>query len=251
MAKPKVVIIDGDILCYKTCVWWEKKFEGITDDSLKEHVERCVVDMANTWLKHVEEEQYDEVRIAISGKDNFRKIINPNYKAQRKDYGKPLYIPECEEVLLNKFGGMRVEHLEADDLLSIWQRDPSIDTIMISEDKDLLQCGGKFIQCYRSLNKKPEYYENNNPLELERIMYTQWLVGDRTDNLMGCPNVGPVKAERALRDASSASEMYEIALGLFRSKKVPDEVSLAELKCIRLLRDWDEWEELKQELFNV
>jgi len=42
-----------------------------------------------------------------------------------------------------------------------------------------------------------------------RFLYTQVLTGDTVDGYKGCPRIGKVKAEKALRDCSNELEMLE------------------------------------------
>ena len=51
-----------------------------------------------------------------------------------------------------------------------------------------------------------------SPDEGIKFFYTQILTGDSADNIHGIPQVGPKKAERILKDASTEEDLWDAVL---------------------------------------
>lgn len=160
---------------------------------------------------------YDRVeaessKLVLSGTSNFRKEIDPNYKASRKSSPKPRYYRELREYAVNELGALVTCDMEADDMLGILQTE---DTIICSNDKDLLQIPGWH---YR-IKKK---WADNHMLYVtkEQAVYNfliQCLTGDTVDDIQGLKGVGPVKAEKAF-NKKTKEEMIEITHGLYKKQ---------------------------------
>ena len=90
-----------------------------------------------------------------------------------------------------------------DDVMGIFgtSGDPSISIYSI--DKDL------FTIPVRQWDFKDNKFIVPNELESMRFLYTQVLTGDTVDGYKGCPRIGKVKAEAALRDCKNELEMLE------------------------------------------
>ena len=90
-----------------------------------------------------------------------------------------------------------------DDVMGIFgtSGDPSISIYSI--DKDL------FTIPVRQWDFKANKFIVPTELESMRFLYTQVLTGDTVDGFKGCPRIGKVKAEAALRDCKNELEMLE------------------------------------------
>jgi 5'-3' exonuclease len=73
-----------------------------------------------------------------------------------------------------------------------WE-DEKEQSVIVSIDKDLLQIPGSHYNFVKS-----EFTEVSEE-EGMFSFYIQLLMGDSTDNVSGCPGIGPKKAEKALR----------------------------------------------------
>lgn len=114
----------------------------------------------------------------LSGSDNYRKEVDPLYKANRKDKPPPQYLEDCREHLVTKWKANVVERMEADDMLAI-QQTKQDDSIICSIDKDLLMVEGKHYNFV-----KEEFYSTDSDYSW-RHFYTQLLAGDSSDNIFG------------------------------------------------------------------
>lgn len=128
--------------------------------------------------------------------NNFRKLVDPEYKVNRKKMEKPLLYNEAREVLLQKFSAQLVTGFEADDALGMAQRD---DTCIVSIDKDLRMIPGH----HYNLDTK-EHFIADDPGHLElrekklwghgfKWFCAQMLMGDTADNVIGLDGYGPIK----------------------------------------------------------
>lgn len=148
----------------------------------------------------------------VSGGKNFRKEIDPLYKANRPT--EPIkWRKECHEHLIEKWGAIETDGYEADDAVGCEQRyDGS--TIICGIDKDLLMIAGKHYQwpIVRGGHVvREEMFHEVSPEEGMRKFFIQVLTGDTTDNIFGIKGVGPKKAEKLLSECSTEEELYETA----------------------------------------
>lgn len=142
----------------------------------------------------------------LSGRNNFRKKINTEYKANRKDKEPPVYLQECREYLIKEWNAIVSHNCEADDLLGIHQNS---ETILCSLDKDLLMIPGTHFNW-----TKVEITEVTQ-LEGLKHFYKQMLIGDRSDNIFGVTGIGPVKAARAIDVLDNEQDMFELVYSMY------------------------------------
>lgn len=164
-------------------------------------------------------------KLFVSGEGNFRYDIDPNYKANRKTPD-PKHREICRTHLIEKWGAISFPSLEADDLCGIYQ---SEDTIICGIDKDLLQIPGKHYQWEivrgGKIVREARFIEVS-PVEGLRNFYKQLLTGDTSDNIIGIPGIGPVKASRLIDGLETEEEMKDVVLFHYASSLMvedPDE----------------------------
>lgn len=144
----------------------------------------------------------DSFSLYLTGSNNFRKEINPQYKANRDDTPRPQWLEVCREFLITDWGAKVTDGYEADDALGMAQTETSI---ICSLDKDLLMIPGRHYQWDISgktasggtWEKPATFYDISKEEGLNRF-WTQMIVGDKTDNIFGIAGLGPVKAAKAL-----------------------------------------------------
>jgi 5'-3' exonuclease len=122
-----------------------------------------------------------EYKLIFSGSGNFRKILDPSYKANRDPNTRPKYLHDAREYLV-KYWGAEVAHgEEADDAIARLQSD---ETVMVVNDHDYLQVGGKIYNPWKN--------EMINVTTPEFYFWRQCLTGCKNDNVPGLKN--PEKA---------------------------------------------------------
>ena len=137
----------------------------------------------------------DEYVIFLSGKGNFRASVSKDYKAQR-DYDQEIYkvARKGRNYLYENYNSYIVNGAEADDGVAICKYN-NPDSVILSNDKDLLQIPGKHFN-YRKMEAI-----NVAEREAEYNFWSQMLIGDVADNISGIKGVGKVKAKKLLEES--------------------------------------------------
>jgi DNA polymerase-1 len=192
-------------------------------------------DLVDQILVNTEATEY---RLFLTGKNNFRYSIYPEYKAHRPTE-KPFWLEKCRQYLIATFNAEVIDGQEADDALGIAQTE---DTIICSIDKDLLMIPGRHYNFV-----KDEFQEVTNDSGM-RHFYMQCLTGDRSDNIKGIEKIGPKKAEKILAGCVTEQEMFNAVREAYSN----DEEFLMNGRVLWIRRkeneDWkDRFNELVQE----
>lgn len=164
-----------------------------------------------------------EYRSFLTGPGNFRKHINPDYKANRKDKEIPIHLQACREFLIKEWNTEVCEGFEADDALGIAQ---DKDTIICTIDKDLDMIPGLHYNWV-----KGELYEKSE-VEALRTFYRQLLIGDISDNIVGVTGIGKVKASKLIDHLEKEEDMFEVVRDLYAD----DERLLINGQCLWIWR---------------
>jgi len=221
-------LIDADIVAYRVACTLE-------DDDAEDFVYARAEDLIDNILVNTEATEY---RLFLSGKNNFRYTIYPEYKAHRPKE-KPFWLEKCRQYLIATFNAEVVDGQEADDALGIAQTE---DTIICSIDKDLLMIPGRHYNFV-----KDEFQEVTNDSGMLHF-YMQCLTGDRSDNIKGIEKIGPKKAEKILAGCVTEQEMFNAVREAYSN----DEEFLMNGRVLWIRRkeneDWkDKFNELVQE----
>jgi 5'-3' exonuclease len=149
LAKQVEVLFDGDLLVFSICAAVEYK-----------HKERAAQEEweDSDWLEFLPSilRSVDSKIVAImdrlggtkytvyfscSNPDNFRTTVMPEYKLNRKDVWRPNNLKVAIAETTRVHPSKSVIGLEADDLLAHYQKTDG-STVIVTLDKDLLQCRG-------------------------------------------------------------------------------------------------------------
>lgn len=191
-----IALIDADIVAYRCAASAES-------DPLDIAIYRTDKLMRDI----LQETSADSYRSFLSGKRNFRYDVYPEYKANRTSPD-PKWREDCKEFLRLEWNSESQEHYEADDLLAIHQTD---ETVICSLDKDLKMVAGNHYSWEIGTVKwtKPAEWKTVSLEDGIRTFYTQMLVGDRTDNIIGIDGLGPVKSTKLLSCCENEQEMFD------------------------------------------
>jgi DNA polymerase-1 len=181
-------LIDADIVAYRVAC-------TLQEDDAEDFVFARAEDLVDQILVNTEATEY---RLFLTGKNNFRYTIYPEYKAHRPKE-KPFWLEKCREFLKATFNAEVVDGQEADDALGIAQTE---NTIICSIDKDLLMIPG------RHYNFVKDEFLTVTPDSGMRHFYMQCLTGDRSDNIKGIEKIGPKKAEKILAGCITEQELF-------------------------------------------
>lgn len=235
MNNPKIALVDGDILRYQLGAVLSKggtiTLQGNTIDVPlpKSTVESRVTEFIDELLSNT---GCSRVRVYLSEGRNFRysrATIQP-YKGNREGFVKPYHWGTVGEILYKKYSPIVCEGFEADDFLSRDQDVSGGTTVICSRDKDLrIRAGWHYSwSAGTRCPEKPLYWITE--IEGKRWFYTQLLIGDSTDNILGCAiksptstgklrrkGVGPKKAEELLAHCADEKEMFNIVAQQYRA----------------------------------
>lgn len=212
-------IIDVDTYLYKAALTCKELIEispGI-------YYEAYNINKARAYLKEVCETMTSKCNcteyVLVTGGigNNFRYIINPNYKSNRKKQAKPIMLDLIRDMVFKEFPIVYTPFLEADDTCRILLEEDK-NNVIVSIDKDLRTFPGKV---YDSYHDEIRYI---TPVQAEANFKRQLLIGDKTDGYDGLPKVGPATADKLLLKGitiDDIAQMYiDAGLGIESFEKV-------------------------------
>ena len=220
-----VLLIDADIIAFKACASAETPIDwGDGHWTLHCFEDDVAIRIDDQIHKLETEAPVQDVILALSDKDNFRKGVADYYKANRTNTRKPMLLPWARQYMIDNYNTMIFKGLEADDVLGILGTANS-ETIIWSEDKDLLTVPAK-------------HWIDGEVVEISEAeadynFYFQTLIGDSTDNYKGCPSVGPKTAEKILEFGDG----WGAVVRAFLSKGLSEDVAIENARLARILRD--------------
>lgn len=170
-----------------------------------------------------------------SGK-NFRHIVDPMYKANRKHTRYPAGLKEIKLEMLKRYPGMIGDGMEADDIVVYLKRTQPEKYVLCAVDKDVLNAlPGKHWNYYRSerYSIKSKWVDITKQ-HAEIWPYMQCLEGDAADNIKGCPGVGKKTALKLLANTTTAEERWNIVVKTFIQKKLTAKDALQTMRLVNM-----------------
>lgn len=198
-----IALIDADLVAFRCAASAENDGEHIAylrADKLMQDI--------------ITQTDADQYVAYLSGKENFRKEINPQYKANRKDMVLPTFLNQTREFLKNEWNVIVTEGYEADDALGCAQTE---ETVICSLDKDMLMIPGKHFSWAISgpgWTKDP-IFRDVSYIDGIKHFYKQMLIGDVADNIKGVDGVGKVKAAKLIDHLATEEEMFKVVFDLY------------------------------------
>ena len=206
----------------------------------------------------------DDVWHCFTEASAFRKELHPGYKADRVGKPKPIGYKQLKAELMAEPTAFCFHQIEADDLLGIFATMPEAQddpVVIASGDKDLMQIPG--IHVWIDNPKKEiadedglvvqringNIIKTNTAEHAERFTYQQYLSGDSTDGIPGCPGLGPIGAAKLVKefDLTQPVDCWEAVVRAYekaQSKKKLDlynasEYATQQARLTRILRHGD------------
>lgn len=213
------LLIDGDTPCYAAAAVHE------ADD-----VEYAILEASTLFNGYITDTNASDFTIYLTGDNNFRYQVYPEYKANRLKAPKPRHLQAVREAVIRTWNAVVTNTNEADDELAFAQTD---DTCICSIDKDLDQIVGKHfhpgIRRNQVYIREPKLY-TVTPEQALHFFYYQLLVGDTTDNIKGAIGIGPKKADKILFDCKTEKDYYQACLPYFSC----EEELLQNARCLKI-----------------
>jgi len=255
---PKVfeeLLIDGDLLIFSSCaaIEYGKEAKDINFSQIANNIDARIMNMKRRLGAK-------RVRVFLSGADNFRFVVQPDYKANRKDAWKPYNLPNAQAYVTTMYDAELKDGLEADDLLCMAQKDDD-STVIATIDKDIPQYHG-WHYSWETQHRGERLYkvvgEGELNIELrgkqkkkevkgngQRFFFWQLLTGDPTDGIMGCGK----RATKVFKSGKNIGKQYQSrdgvgAIAAYDLLKF----AITPAKCLKIVmaqyrkRFGDEWE---------
>jgi DNA polymerase-1 len=184
----------------------------------------AVYGFANTLIQLLESEKPEFIGVVFDmSKPTFRHELFQEYKANRQEMPEDLrksipYIRKMIEAL--NIPIIEKEGFEADDIIGTLAKKAETEgfsTLMMTPDKDYAQLVSENILMY-----KPGKSGNDNEIwgveEVKKnfeisspslIIDLLGLMGDASDNIPGCPGIGPKNAQKLISDFGSIDDIYQ------------------------------------------
>lgn len=203
-----IALIDGDLISYINAA----SAEGDPDQIALLRADRQIRDI-------LEYTKCSEYKIFLSGGSNFRKEINPEYKAHRTQE-KPIHLEVCNKFLMDEWSATVTDGYEADDALGCEQNE---NTIICSLDKDLLMIEGKHYSW--PIVRKGKIIRDHSIVDVTyeegiKHFYKQMLIGDTADNIVGVKGIGKVGASKIIDSLENEKEMYNVVCNLYTKSSI-------------------------------
>lgn len=192
-------LIDADIVAYRCAASCEKQSVVVEPEAI------ALARVDELMQRTIHETNSEFYYPYLTGTGNFRYKYYPEYKANRVDSVKPVYLEACREYLVTQWKAQVSEGCEADDLMAIEQTKNPDETIICTIDKDLLQVPG------RHYNFVKQEFMTVTPKEGLFNFYWQFIMGDRADNIFGFDGLArttiPKKLQWLYDEIQFASQM--------------------------------------------
>ena len=198
-------IIDADSYMYRAAISCKELIE------IEPEVwyEAYILNNARNYLRDTMKELASKVGcseyVMVTGGSwiNFRKVINPSYKSNRKQQQRPIMLEKVKTMCMEEFPMCYIPHLEADDTCRILLEENK-DNVVVSIDKDLRTFSGKIYDSYHDTMRFI------TPQQAEANFKRQLLIGDKTDGYDGLPKVGPAAANKLILDGITIDEIAQM-----------------------------------------
>lgn len=198
----------------------------------------------------------------LGGKKCFRYDIYPEYKANRKNLVKPIFLQECKNYLIERWGFETCDYIEADDAVNITRNElKNYNSIIVTSDKDLIKC---IEGTYINPKDLDIYYTSKNVADYN--FWSSMIIGDTADNIKGLPKCGIKFAEKLLKNSKDYKQSvfdtyiekydnqgeYELQYNLLKILDYKEDFIIPVVKdfIIERERELDEWIMKKSTIIN-
>ncbi len=201
------LLLDGDLIAYRIAAALEQATdwgEGLW--TLHCNEDDCFAAFTRQILKIQLDTGLYDIVVAISAPTNYRKTVNPEYKANRKKTRRPLCLAPLIDFIKEEYDHVVLDDIEADDVMGILATQDPDKYLIVSDDKDMLTIpDARIWKDGEILHITPEEaYEN---------FICQALKGDPTDGYYGVKGVGKAKYNNQLPSPFNNNKIYEFGTG--------------------------------------
>jgi len=245
-------ILDADVIAYTACIGkatgvdWGDGVRTEPSHALSHKIKMADA-MVQDWTEYA---GCTTTTLAFSGSsaDNFRRKVNPEYKAKRGPE-KPEGYAQVVGHLQATYRSFHQQILEGDDILGLHLTEGLAD-VVVSTDKDIFTLPGKVLRIPRNGPILGPII--NSELEADRYWMMQTLAGDAVDGYRGCAGIGLVGAKKLMDGLGSLGSMWRVVMSTYEKqsrhkswgkkflhKGDPLKEALMNARCARILRHGD------------
>jgi len=207
-----IILIDADTMIFASAVTSDTLEEA--QDKFRWSYRHLMNDIMNTYTP-------DGVYIFSGSRGNFRKLITPVYKANRKKQDLPEHLFALHNHVKTEYKSIVGYGVETDDMIaSYWyraQKNVGRDNVMIvAVDKDYLQ-----FPCLYYNYKKRELLDITEEQAMYNF-YEQMIVGDTADNVNYLKGYGKAYAKKLFEGCNSrylyTKRLYNLFKEVYKGK---------------------------------
>ena len=211
-----ILLIDADSLIFASCY---RKRETPDDELYYTNIEDSRAKFDEQFMSIVNhlEDKYpiDKVLTFSGSKGNFRKLITPKYKANRKKQELPPLLNEMHQFVKDHYDSIWGYGVETDDMVARYWKQISDDigrdeVMIVSIDKDYKQ----FPCLMYNYHYKHKEILDISEEEAMYNFYEQMIVGDTADNVNYFKGKGKKYAEKHFKDCTTkyqyTRKLYEL-----------------------------------------
>lgn len=187
----------------------------------------------------IERHKIDKLTMYVSGPNNFRYEVNPEYKANRTNLVSPVHLRRLKEYAIEFLGAIPSDGGEADDY-SVSHKTLNPNATLTAIDKDVIGAvAGKHYNYWK------EEYITTTEEQAAVWPFAQTLMGDPGDNIIGLKGIGPKTAQKLLLELSTPSELWRKVVEVYESKGRSEEEAIMNMRMVNMLQLNHETKELK------
>ena len=211
-----ILLVDADSLIFASCY---RKRETPDDELYYTNIEDSRAKFDEQFMSivnHLEDKYPIDKILTFSGsKGNFRKLITPKYKANRKKQELPPLLNEMHQFVKEQYDSIWGYGIETDDMVARYWKQISDDigrdeVMIVSIDKDYKQ----FPCLMYNYHYKHKEILDITEEEAMYNFYEQMIVGDTADNVNYFKGKGKKYAEKHFKDCTTkyqyTRKLYEL-----------------------------------------
>ena len=215
-----ILLVDADSLIFASCY---RKRETPDDELYYTNIEDSRAKFDEQFMSIVNhlEERYpiDKVLTFSGSKGNFRKLITPKYKANRKKQELPPLLDEMHQFVKDHYDSIWGYGIETDDMVARYWKQISDDigrdeVMIVSIDKDYKQ----FPCLMYNYHYKHKEILDISEEEAMYNFYAQMIEGDTADNVNYFKGKGKKFAEKHFKDCTTKYQYTRKLYELFKQE---------------------------------
>ena len=215
-----ILLIDADSLIFASCY---RKRETPDDELYYTNIEDSRAKFDEQFMaivNHLEDKYPIDKVLTFSGsKGNFRKLITPKYKANRKKQELPPLLNEMHQFVKDHYDSIWGYGIETDDMVARYWKQISDDigrdeVMIVSIDKDYKQ----FPCLMYNYHYKHKEILDITEEEAMYNFYEQMIVGDTADNVNYFKGKGKKYAEKHFKDCTTKYQYTRKLYELFKQE---------------------------------